>query len=275
VALLSTSTSLQNARLTDYDRAVLWRSEPWMNARGGPAEAAIMEEWDPSASASEGWKARSLLLRSTRRWPGSLALERLELVQTSGDQRRTLALDAYPHPPARGPEARRSSRAMMQLPSRAAMQLPSRDRQGADPRAGVTLMELLIAVSLVSLISVGILMAMRVGLNAMEKANNRLLDNRRVAGTQRIIEQQIAGLMAVVADCRASPSAPPLPASFFQGEPQSMCFVLVIALRRLHGASTDSRVSSHTARRQARVCGSSPTSCWHRRGFNRHAVSWA
>jgi hypothetical protein len=92
-------------------------------------------------------------------------------------------------------------------------------------RAGVTLMELLIAVSLVSLISVGILMAMRVGLNAMEKANSRLLDNRRVAGAQKIIEQQIGGIMAVVADCQADPSMPPIPAPFFQGEPQSLRFV--------------------------------------------------
>ncbi|MCW5981457.1 MAG: hypothetical protein KIT09_25450 [Bryobacteraceae bacterium] len=91
--------------------------------------------------------------------------------------------------------------------------------------AGVTLMELLIAVSLVSLISAGILMAMRVGLNAMEKTNNRLLDNRRVAGVQRVLEQQIAGFMAVTADCRLNPNAPPVKVPFFQGEPQSMRFV--------------------------------------------------
>jgi len=36
-------------------------------------------------------------------------------------------------------------------------------------RAGVTLIEVLIAVSLVSLLSVGILMALRVGMSAMER----------------------------------------------------------------------------------------------------------
>ena len=52
-------------------------------------------------------------------------------------------------------------------------------------RAGVTLMELIIAISLLSLLSVGLLMAMRVGLNAMEKSNNRIMANRRVSGAQR------------------------------------------------------------------------------------------
>jgi prepilin-type N-terminal cleavage/methylation domain-containing protein len=92
-------------------------------------------------------------------------------------------------------------------------------------RAGVTLIELLIAISLLSLLSVGILMAMRVGLNAMQKANAKLLDNRRVFSVQRILEQQLAGFMPEVADCLPSPQAPPVKMPFFQGEPQSMRFV--------------------------------------------------
>jgi prepilin-type N-terminal cleavage/methylation domain-containing protein len=99
---------------------------------------------------------------------------------------------------------------------------------------GVTLIELLIAVSLVSLISVAILMAMRVGLNAMQKTNSRMIDNRRLAGVQRIIEQQVAGMMAVTADCRPDPSAPPARRPFFQGEPQSMRFVSSYSLEEAH-----------------------------------------
>jgi prepilin-type N-terminal cleavage/methylation domain-containing protein len=98
-------------------------------------------------------------------------------------------------------------------------------------RAGVTLMELLIAISLVSLLSVGILMAIRVGLNAMEKANSRLMGNRRVVGAQRVLEQQIAGFMAVAADCRPAPDAPPVRMGFFQGEPDSMRFVSSYSLQ--------------------------------------------
>lgn len=92
-------------------------------------------------------------------------------------------------------------------------------------RRGVTLLELLIAVSLLSLLSVGLMTTLRVGLNAMEKANSRLMDNRRVIRAQRILEEQIAGFMPVVADCVADPQRPPIKMPFFQGEPQSMRFV--------------------------------------------------
>ena len=91
-------------------------------------------------------------------------------------------------------------------------------------------MELLIAVSLVSLLSVGILMAMRVGVNAMEKANNRLLSNRRVIGSQRILEQQIAGMIVTTANCGIDGGGAGSRLSFFQGEPQSMRFVSAYSL---------------------------------------------
>ncbi len=93
------------------------------------------------------------------------------------------------------------------------------------PRAGVTLIELLIAVSLLSLLSVGILLALRVGLNAMQKANAKLIDNRRVFSVQRILEQQLAGFMPEMADCLPGPERPAIRMAFFQGEPQSMRFV--------------------------------------------------
>lgn len=68
--------------------------------------------------------------------------------------------------------------------------------------AGVTLIELLIAVSLVSFLSVGMLYAIRLGLSSMERTNNRFLANRRVSSVQQIIENQIGGLMPVTADCK-------------------------------------------------------------------------
>ncbi len=98
-------------------------------------------------------------------------------------------------------------------------------------RAGVTLIELLIAVSLVSLLTVGILMAIRVGVNAMEKTNNRFLSNRRVLGAQRALEQQIAGLFVASAHCRITPGAPPVRVPFFQGEPAAMRFVSSYSLQ--------------------------------------------
>ena len=93
-------------------------------------------------------------------------------------------------------------------------------------QAGVTLMEMMISVVLLSFLSVGILFAMRVGLQSMDKANTRLMANRRVVGSQRVLEQQIRGLMVVAADCSANPGMPVtgrIP--FFQGQPQVMRMV--------------------------------------------------
>lgn len=91
-------------------------------------------------------------------------------------------------------------------------------------RAGVTLIEVLIAVSLLSLLSVGMLFALRVGLNGLDKANKKLMDNRRVTGAQRILEQQLGAFMPAKALCAAgTPSQLLIP--LFQGEPQSMRFV--------------------------------------------------
>ena len=96
--------------------------------------------------------------------------------------------------------------------------------------AGVTLLELLMAVSLLSLLSVGILTALRVGVNALGKANARLTDNHRMVGGQRILEQQIAGFVPVMARCVPEDERPPVSLPFFQGEPQSMRFVSSFSL---------------------------------------------
>src|SRR5437588_9626842 len=91
----------------------------------------------------------------------------------------------------------------------------------ASHESGLTLMEVLIAVSLLSLLSVGMMIALRVGLSATAKANARLMDDRRVAGTQRILEQEIAGFMPIKAACGSAGEAPGSVVQFFQGEQQS------------------------------------------------------
>jgi len=98
--------------------------------------------------------------------------------------------------------------------------------------AGMTLMEVLVAVSLLGLLAVGILTALRVGLHALSRGNERMMENRRRAGAQRILEQQIAGFMPVVALCSAglTPDQPPTKMPFFEGEPQSMRFVSTYSL---------------------------------------------
>lgn len=101
-------------------------------------------------------------------------------------------------------------------------------------RAGMTLIEVLIAVSLVSLLSVGILMAIRTGLNAMGRTNARLMANRKSVGAQMVLEQQIAGFMPLVADCISGPDGRTTRIPFFQGEPQSMRFVSTFSLDEAH-----------------------------------------
>ncbi len=83
---------------------------------------------------------------------------------------------------------------------------------------GVTLVELLIAVTLVALLSMGMLFAMRTGLGALSSTNARLNDNRRVMSVQRILESQIAGIMPVPANCGGK-------VIFFQGTAETLRFV--------------------------------------------------
>jgi len=90
--------------------------------------------------------------------------------------------------------------------------------------SGLTLMEVLIAVSLVSLLSVGMLMSIRMGLNAMGRTNQKFMATRRMLGAQRILEQQVMGLMPVKALCGAGSGRPGAMVAFFQGEPQTMRF---------------------------------------------------
>jgi general secretion pathway protein J len=97
-------------------------------------------------------------------------------------------------------------------------------------RRGVTLIELLVAMTLLSLLSVGVLFGLRIGLNAMERTNDRLMTNRRVLGVERVLTQQIAGFIPVVADCVVSPQGPPARLPFFQGEAQTMRFVSTYSL---------------------------------------------
>jgi prepilin-type N-terminal cleavage/methylation domain-containing protein len=90
---------------------------------------------------------------------------------------------------------------------------------------GVTLLELLIAITLMSLLSGGILYGLRVGLMALEKTNNRFIANRRVIGVERALQQQLAGLMPIGAPCLGPSGAPGGQTRFFQGQPQALRFV--------------------------------------------------
>jgi prepilin-type N-terminal cleavage/methylation domain-containing protein len=103
---------------------------------------------------------------------------------------------------------------------------------------GVTLLELLIAVTLLSLLSVAMFEAMRIGLGAFEKADDRLMFNRRAAGSQTILQNQLEGLMPAMALC--GPISAPAPGSpgtttrlpFFEGKADTMRFVSTYSLQQ-------------------------------------------
>lgn len=96
---------------------------------------------------------------------------------------------------------------------------------------GVTLMEVLIAVTLLALLSVAMLAAMRIGLDAISKTDRKLMDNRRVAGAQRIIEQEIEGFTPTIALCASAPGGSATAVPFFQGEPANMRFLSTFSLQ--------------------------------------------
>jgi prepilin-type N-terminal cleavage/methylation domain-containing protein len=99
------------------------------------------------------------------------------------------------------------------------------------PRRGMTLIEVMIAVLLFAFLSLGILTALRVGMNAMDHANERLMSNRRAAYAVRILESQLTGFMPEAAVFRPTPQSPIQMMPFFQGEPASMRFVSTYSLQ--------------------------------------------
>jgi len=88
-------------------------------------------------------------------------------------------------------------------------------------------MEVMVAVTLLSLLSTGMVISMRLGLNVFAKTSDRLMDNRRVVGAQRILEQELQGLMPVVARCAGNPRI-----GFFQGEPANMRLASTFSLEQ-------------------------------------------
>ena len=77
----------------------------------------------------------------------------------------------------------------------------------APSSAGVTLIELLIAVLLFSFLSFGIVLTLRVALNGMNKSDSKLMANRRVSSIERILDQEIEGIMPVTAHCQPQPGS--------------------------------------------------------------------
>jgi hypothetical protein len=102
-------------------------------------------------------------------------------------------------------------------------------------QAGTTLIEVLIAVTLLSLLTIAMAFALRIGITAYQKTNAKLMEDRRVVGAQRILEEEIEGLVPVTAPCgMRPPSAQPDPSwfAFFQATPSGMRLVSTFSLQQ-------------------------------------------
>ena len=100
-------------------------------------------------------------------------------------------------------------------------------------RRGVTLLELLLAVTLLSLLSVAMFTAMRIGLNAFTKADDKLMTNRRVAGAQRILQSELEGLIPAMALCGVAPdNGGGTRLTFFEGQPAEVRLVSTFSLQQ-------------------------------------------
>lgn len=82
---------------------------------------------------------------------------------------------------------------------------------------GVTLLELLIAVSLVAILSTGMLFAMHTSVLAYQKTAQRLESNRRAVGIERVLAGQLGGAMAVAQPCSAEEGPRVITSSFLSG----------------------------------------------------------
>lgn len=108
----------------------------------------------------------------------------------------------------------------------------SNPRARAAHSAGVTLIELLIAVLLFSFLSFGIVFTLRVALNGMNKSGSKLMSNRRVTSIERILDQEVEGIMPVTARCQPQPGVFGATLMFFQGEAQSMRLASTYSLQQ-------------------------------------------
>ncbi|MGC2657289.1 MAG: prepilin-type N-terminal cleavage/methylation domain-containing protein [Bryobacteraceae bacterium] len=106
----------------------------------------------------------------------------------------------------------------------------TRTRPRGSSQAGVTLLELLIAVTLVALLSTGMAFALRISLNGSSRAQDRISANRRVLGIERILREQISNLMPVATPCRANAESGVQALPLFEGLPATMRLVSTYSL---------------------------------------------
>lgn len=88
----------------------------------------------------------------------------------------------------------------------------------------MTLIEVLVAVTLLGLLSVGLVMSFQVGASSWQITRERLTLDRRIATANQILQSSLAGIIPFEGEARESTSGRRR-FLFFQGEPLSMRFI--------------------------------------------------
>jgi prepilin-type N-terminal cleavage/methylation domain-containing protein len=85
---------------------------------------------------------------------------------------------------------------------------------------GVTLIELMIAVSLTAVITIGLLFALRTSVLAYEKTSDRLHSNREQISRNQILSSELGGVMPILSSCPGIAAVP-----YFIGTPGTLRMV--------------------------------------------------
>ena len=97
----------------------------------------------------------------------------------------------------------------------------------SESAAGFTLLELLVAITVVSLLATAVLFSWRVASSAWQKVNQRLETDRTILATHQLLQEQMASLIPYrTLSLQGSREL------FFQGEPEAARFVSRYSLER-------------------------------------------
>lgn len=97
-------------------------------------------------------------------------------------------------------------------------------------RRGVTLLELLVAMTLFSLLSTAVFFSLRTAIASLDRSQSAFRTLRRELGAERALEQLLAGILRVDAEFLPAGASVPQSAPYFQGHTRVMRFVTANSL---------------------------------------------
>ena len=100
-----------------------------------------------------------------------------------------------------------------------------RTARSVSATAGMSLIEITVAVALLGLLSAGIFTAFQVGASSWQSTRDRLMLDRRIATANAILHGTLSGIVPIRAEVPPGRPEQGRRFAFFQGEPRSMRFV--------------------------------------------------